>query len=1364
VDLVPAAERAGHAIGAIVSENSRSVWPGLWVLALAAAAACLVLQMGVEAQNFDLPGTQPTTSGFPASSKILHEFVPPAGSGPAGLFPCTNCHAGGDAQPARPLQAWEGSMMSQSARDFLFYAQLDLVAQDATVRPEVAGMSDMCLRCHSPVGWLEGRSTDLTGRGFVQKDLFGVQCHACHRMVDPQLSTTNPAHPDVANILNGLSPAPPGPGLPGTFGNGMYVMDPRHTRRGPYSKAQMIGHDSEVVGEGLDWTAVNTMGTLHPAMNSPFHRSGNLCGTCHDVSNPTDCLPGFNGTNTQKCFPIERTWTEWRHSAFVSRGEAGNCQSCHMSGPLNGVGFGAPCEGAAELGHLNDIHFHDLTGGNAFIPEVIKNVRTRYNSGTAPNLVTAINTLYPPPSAGGASNLLTNVNPTALDLGIARVKRTLKRAAFLEVPAATATDITVRVTNRTGHKLPTGYPEGRRMWLNVRFLDAGGNVVAESGRYEPATGTLFHDQNVDGAAGGKSYDIVRYTDSGGATMSIGRPTKVWEARLDHQSTGTEFHFALNNRIRMDNRIPPEGWNAGAYADNRASPVIPSAYTAAGWQSDYATGVHHDEFAYPLPSGVDRVDMTLYYQTASREYIEALAGDNPGTLTAGGYNRGSLLSEAWSLTGRSTPVVMRRLVRALVDADNDGLSDGWETSTGLSGNALNGANDDPDGDRLSNAQEFQQGSNPLDPNSPVAGTPRRPVDIVLVLDTSGSMNDPSPGSTVPKMQTLKEAATLFLETWKDYASPDDRIGVVYFGTDAVQFGSAPLLKPFFGELSNVLTDIQGRSANGWTAMGAGTFTAIQGLGAFDPANPRNRHVVLFSNGMQNRSPMIVPFAEIPEFLVMQNQTTAENPEVTGPSNVTIPSPGWAGFPDAAGSLVRVHSVGIGVAQNSGGTAWHDLLRGLAIQQQGKHNFITRAAELEGVFLEDLVESLKGNTLAYVLKDERTLTLGGEQVFEFPVNRSASKFTVVVSWSGQGRVRPLLELVRPDGSPENVGPISRGGTSYSLVTRHLGDFDEDPGQYGNWKLRALWPKQSPRLEAAAPAERQFVVRVHALLDDRDLKYKFTVPSGRFRIGQPLRVTAMATQGNQFLKQMDRVTATLEAPGAAVGAALARSRHQPASGGVIDPDIAATPFSRKLFAAFSDAGFRARFDGAESVHELADAGTNGDDTAGDGIFSRTLLTPHIPGHYKLHLRIVGHTLDGQRFIREETHSVFAQIGLIDPGRSGVRLVAADGRSYVTFQPRDAGGNLLGPGYASLTQVRAGTTLLPVEDLLDGRYRAPLPAGFDPVQPVKIGVSGQTFFNNTVSPPSLLERVPLWLWLLLLLLLIILVLYWFWRAGWAP
>ena len=39
----------------------------------------------------------------------------------------------------------------------------------------------------------------------------------------------------------------------------------------------------------------------------------------------------------------------------------------------------------------------------------------------------------------------------------------------------------VAVVNHTGHKVISGYPEGRRMWLNIEWRDAAGEVIRVDG-------------------------------------------------------------------------------------------------------------------------------------------------------------------------------------------------------------------------------------------------------------------------------------------------------------------------------------------------------------------------------------------------------------------------------------------------------------------------------------------------------------------------------------------------------------------------------------------------------------------------------------------------------------------------------------------------------------------------------------------------------------------------------------------------------------------------------------------------------------------------------------------------------------------
>ena len=78
------------------------------------------------------------------------------------------------------------------------------------------------------------------------------------------------------------------------------------------------------------------------------------------------------------------------------------------------------------------------------------------------------------------------------------------------------------------------------MWLSVVAKDQDGIVLYESGHYEASTGELTQDP------GAKIYEIKPGLDS-----SI--------AAIAGKEAGPSFHFALNNKVYFDNRIPPRGF-------------------------------------------------------------------------------------------------------------------------------------------------------------------------------------------------------------------------------------------------------------------------------------------------------------------------------------------------------------------------------------------------------------------------------------------------------------------------------------------------------------------------------------------------------------------------------------------------------------------------------------------------------------------------------------------------------------------------------------------------------------------------------------------------------------------------------------
>jgi hypothetical protein len=509
-------------------------------------------------RDMDLSGTQPLEGAILAD--------PDAN--------CAGCHGNYDAAN-EPWSTWRGSMMGQAARDPLFLACLAVAEQDA---PSVG---DLCIRCHSPGVWQEGRSTDTSGGQLTSRDRHGVQCDFCHRMVDFDYEPGESPAADV-DVLTEISP------LPLQYGNGQFINDPGSAKRGPFA---------DVTEEG------------HLIIDSPFHRSADLCGTCHDVSNPVYEKSGPNtyvpgnfdeehaDQDLRNMFPIERTYSEWRNSDYAESGVyapefAGNkpggivstCQDCHMP-DVSAHGANVP---SAPL--RDDLPLHDLTGGNTFVLDILPD-------------------FYP-----------GEVDVAQLQAAKLRATSMLQRAATLGL-AFDAPGLTVRVTNETGHKLISGYPEGRRMWLNVQGFDTSGTKVFESGAYDDATAVLTEEH-------AKVYEIKPGLSEALAAQ-LGLPA------------GPSFHFVLNDTITFDNRIPPRGFTNAAFEEIQSAPV--------GYS--YADGQYWDDTTYSLPETAVSVTVRLYYQTLSKEYVEFLRDENVTN------SAGQDLYDAWVAHGRSKPVLM-----------------------------------------------------------------------------------------------------------------------------------------------------------------------------------------------------------------------------------------------------------------------------------------------------------------------------------------------------------------------------------------------------------------------------------------------------------------------------------------------------------------------------------------------------------------------------------------------------------------------------------------------------------------------------------------------------------------------------------
>ena len=68
------------------------------------------------------------------------------------------------------------------------------------------------------------------------------------------------------------------------------------------------------------------------------------------------------------------------------------------------------------------------------------------------------------------------------------MERALK--SLTEAASLTVSGNTLKITNLTGHKLISGYPEGRRMWINTKWYNDAGDLLREDGAYGPIGATV----------------------------------------------------------------------------------------------------------------------------------------------------------------------------------------------------------------------------------------------------------------------------------------------------------------------------------------------------------------------------------------------------------------------------------------------------------------------------------------------------------------------------------------------------------------------------------------------------------------------------------------------------------------------------------------------------------------------------------------------------------------------------------------------------------------------------------------------------------------------------------------------------------
>jgi hypothetical protein len=538
-----------------------------------------------------------------------------------------------------PYGEWNVSPMGVAGRDPIFFSQLE---GETNLLPQMtACIEDTCLHCHGVMGQRQF-ATDTESQGDdACKALFGVapppevpfgrpfrldmvkqwpdsvpnaeqqygalardgiSCNVCHRIAAQDLGTEN------------------------TF-TGNFIAAPLDEEYGPYD---------EVTRKPMK----NALG-ITPRFGAQI-ANADLCGSCHNV-----LLPIFTNDGRQSGFSYEQaTQLEWLNSDYApNRPLSQSCQGCHMPTRYNGEALRfkiANFESAGFAPTTNRVPDADITspqrtpygrhslhGLNIFLNEIFQQFPLLLGFRQAERF--SRTSLDYPPLLLGEDSIVDMAQNQTLTVEI----------TSLETTAEGTLRAVVQVTNRTGHKLPSGVGF-RRLFIEFLARDAAGNVLWASGRTNGLgalvvgrTDVVLPTEQPDRfpAAGFQPhYQTITQEDQ----------VQIYQEVIEDSQGQVTTSFLHRFDVVKDNRIRPQGYDPRFY-DSFSSPYIQALAVTPGTAKDdpdyidpARTGADQIEYLIPLDAAtlarVNTVSVTLYSQSIPPPYL-AERFNNAGRGTA-----------------------------------------------------------------------------------------------------------------------------------------------------------------------------------------------------------------------------------------------------------------------------------------------------------------------------------------------------------------------------------------------------------------------------------------------------------------------------------------------------------------------------------------------------------------------------------------------------------------------------------------------------------------------------------------------------------------------------------------------------------
>jgi hypothetical protein len=480
---------------------------------------------------------------------------------------CTACHTNmvDDAgQDVSTDAMWAGSMMANSARDPYWQAS---VRGEALANPDYqAVIEDKCATCHMPMARFTAAAGG--GQGQVLDDGFAAAGHPLHSLALDGVS---------CNLCHQIREE--GLGTAESFSGG-YTID-THRRAG---EREAFG--PYPVPPGLVQVMQGSSGFM--PMESPHIDRSELCATCHTLYTPyLDAAGEIAGE-----FPEQMPFQEWLASGYR---DVASCQDCHM--PLAQGGVQLSITGGPRR---QPFFQHVFVGGNAYMLEIFK--------AFGPELE----------ATAGEAHFQAKQ-----DRAVAQIEGRTGAISIEDVSREGSTLVAeVVVVNRTGHKLPTGFP-ARRVWIHLTVQDAAGAVVFESGAARADGSIAGNDNDTDPAAYEPHYLAIE--DAG--------QVQIYEAIMGDTEGGVTTTLLKGAGYLKDNRLLPMGF------DKAGAPAEVAVYGGATGDADFDGSGDRVQYRIDLgeAQGPFTVTAELLYQPIGYRWADNLRRyDAPEPVRFVGY--------------------------------------------------------------------------------------------------------------------------------------------------------------------------------------------------------------------------------------------------------------------------------------------------------------------------------------------------------------------------------------------------------------------------------------------------------------------------------------------------------------------------------------------------------------------------------------------------------------------------------------------------------------------------------------------------------------------------------------------------------